>query len=108
MAFKNEAGRKALYAFMAGHQGSVDTCVWYEPLDDHSFRYWQDGAEHTYIKNRTFPFMLGRVIDPVIAFDGLPAARKSREKSHSSSSIPSFLKTAASTSSAPRTAGSMP
>ncbi len=38
MAFKNEAGRKALYAFMAGHQGSVDTCVWYEPLDDHSFR----------------------------------------------------------------------
>lgn len=76
MAFKNEAGRKALYAFMAGHQGSVDTCVWYEPLDDHSFRYWQDGAEHTYIKNRTFPFMLGRVIDPVIAFDGLPCSKE--------------------------------
>ena len=35
-----------------------------------------DGAEHTYIKNRTFPFMLGRVIDPVIAFDGLPCSKE--------------------------------
>lgn len=72
MAFANESGRKGLYSFMAGHRGSMDECIWYEPLDDHSFRYWEDGAEHTYIKNRSFPYMLARLTDPVTAFDGLP------------------------------------
>jgi len=72
MAFANESGRKGLYSFMAGHRGSIDECIWYEPLDDHSFRYWEDGAEHTYIKNRSFPYMLARLTDPVTAFDGLP------------------------------------
>lgn len=72
MAFASEAGRKGLYAFMAGHQGSIDTCLWYEPLDDTSFRYWNDGAEHCYIRNQSFPFLLARVTDPVTAFDGLP------------------------------------
>lgn len=72
MAFANESGRKGLYSFMAGHWGSMDECIWYEPLDDHSFRYWEDGAEHTYIKNRSFPYMLARLTDPVTAFDGLP------------------------------------
>ena len=72
MAFAGEAGRKGLYAFMAGHQGSIDTCLWYEPLDDTSFRYWNDGAEHCYIRNRSFPFLLARVTDPVTAFDGIP------------------------------------
>ena len=57
---------------MAGHRGSVDECIWYEPLDDRSFRYWEDGAEHTYIRNRSFPYMLARLTDPVTAFDGLP------------------------------------
>ncbi len=71
MAFASEAGRKGLYAFFAGHQGSVDTVMWQEPLDDGSYRYWPDGAEHCYIGNKTFPFMLGRVLDPVAAFDGL-------------------------------------
>ena len=71
MAFVNEAGRKGIYAYMAGHQGSIDTCTWQEPLDDTSFRYWNDGAEHCYIQNRTFPYMLGRVTDPVSAFDGI-------------------------------------
>ncbi len=72
MAFANEAGRKGLYTFMAGHQGSMDTCAWQEPLDDTSYRYWPDGAEHCYIQNKTFPYMLARVTDPVAAFDGLP------------------------------------
>lgn len=72
MAFANESGRKGLYSFMAGHRGSIDECIWHEPLDDHSFRYWEDGAEHTYIKNRSFPYMLARLTDPVTAFDGLP------------------------------------
>lgn len=32
MAYASDAGRKGLYAYMAGHRGSVDECVWYEPL----------------------------------------------------------------------------
>lgn len=72
MAFARESGRKGLYAYMAGHRGSVDKCIWYEPLDDESYLYWNDGAEHTYISNKTFPYMLGRLTDPVTAFDGLP------------------------------------
>ncbi len=72
MAFTGDAGRKGLYAYMADHRGSVDECTWYEPFDDRHFLYWQDGAEHTYIKNSTFPYMMGRITDPVIAFDGLP------------------------------------
>lgn len=75
MAFANESGRKGLYAFMAGHRGSMDECIWYEPLDDTSFRYWEDGAEHTYIKNRSFPYMLSRLTDPVTAFDGLSCGK---------------------------------
>lgn len=72
MAFARESGRRGLYAYLAGHRGSVDTCVWYEPIDDMSWMYWNDGAEHTYISNKTFPYMLGRLTDPVTAFDGLP------------------------------------
>ena len=71
VAFSSEAGRKGLYAFMAAHQGSVDRCTWQEPIDDGSYRYWPDGAEHCYIENKSFPFMLGRVLDPVAVFDGL-------------------------------------
>jgi predicted acetyltransferase len=70
MAFRGEEGRRGLYAYMAGHRGSVDRCIWYEPLDDRSFLYWQDGAEHTYIENRTFPFMMCRLTDPSAAFSG--------------------------------------
>ena len=51
----SDAGRKGLYAYMAGHRGSVDECVWYEPFDDRAFFYWQNGAEHTYIHNASFP-----------------------------------------------------
>ena len=76
MAFSSEAGRRGLYAFLAGHQGSVRECLWYEPLDDTSYRTWPDGAEHCYIENRTFPFMLGRIVDPVAAFDGLSCDRR--------------------------------
>ncbi|MDY6084451.1 MAG: GNAT family N-acetyltransferase [Dialister sp.] len=73
MAFTSPRGRRGLYAFMAGHQGSVADCTWYEPLSDHSFMNWNDGAEHTYIENKSFPFMMGRLLDPICAFDGLPA-----------------------------------
>ncbi len=71
MAYKNEAGQKGLYAYMAGHLGSVSKCSWQEPLDDCSFVYWQDGAEHTYVTNRTFPYMMARLTDPAAAFNGL-------------------------------------
>ena len=71
MAFTSEKGRKGLYAYMAGHEGSLDECEWYEPLDDKHFMFWNDGAEHEYIKNSTFPFMMGRITDPVLAFEGL-------------------------------------
>ncbi len=71
MAFSSEEGRLGLYAYMAGHRGSIDECEWYEPLDDRDFLYWNDGAEHTFIENKTFPYMMGRITDPVTAFEGL-------------------------------------
>lgn len=76
MAFTSPKGRRGLYAFMAGHQGSVEDCTWYEPLSDRSFMTWNDGAEHCYIENQSFPFMMGRLLDPICAFDGLPTKAK--------------------------------
>lgn len=74
MAWSSEAGRQGLYAYMAGHLGSVDRCRWYEPMDDRSYLFWADGAEHTYIRNRTFPYMMARVTEPAAAFNGAAAA----------------------------------
>lgn len=76
MAYVSDRGRRGLYAFMAGHRGSIDRCTWYEPLDDCSFYYWPNGAEHTYIENRTFPFMMARITDPVGIIDGLPCEKQ--------------------------------
>ena len=76
MAYVSDQGRRGLYAFMAGHRGSIDRCTWYEPLDDCSFYYWPNGAEHTYIENRTFPFMMARITDPVGVIDGLPCEKQ--------------------------------
>lgn len=76
MAYASDRGRRGLYAFMAGHRGSIDRCIWYEPLDDCSFYYWPNGAEHTYIENRTFPFMMARITDPVGVIDGLPCEKQ--------------------------------
>lgn len=76
MAYASDRGRRGLYAFMAGHRGSIDRCTWYEPLDDCSFYYWPNGAEHTYIENRTFPFMMARITDPVGVIDGLPCEKQ--------------------------------
>ena len=76
MAFSSEKGRKGLYAYMGYHESSADECEWYEPLDDKHFMFWNDGAEHEYIKNRTFPFIMGRMTDPVLAFDGLPCEKE--------------------------------
>lgn len=72
IAFTNEEGRKGIYSYMASHLGSVEKCTWYEPISDKAYMYWNDGAEHTYINNRTFPFMMARINDPILAFDGLP------------------------------------
>ena len=76
MAYSSDRGRRGLYAFMAGHRGSIDWCIWYEPLDDCSFYYWPNGAEHIYIENRTFPFMMARITDPVGVIDGLPCEKQ--------------------------------
>ena len=76
MAYVSDRGRRGLYAFMAGHRGSIDRCTWYEPLDDCSFYYWPNGAEHTYIENRTFPFMMARITEPVGVIDGLPCEKQ--------------------------------
>lgn len=76
MAYVSDRGRRGLYAFMAGHRGSIDRCTWYEPLDDCSFYYWPNGEEHTYIENRTFPFMMARITDPVGVIDGLPCEKQ--------------------------------
>lgn len=72
MAYSSNKGREGLYFFMAGHRGSIARCSWFEPLDDRSFYYWPNGAEHTYIENKTFPFMMCRIIDPVAVMDGMP------------------------------------
>lgn len=71
IAFTNEYGRRGIYAYMASHIGQVEKCTWYEPISDTSYLYWNDGAEHKYIENRTFPFMMMRINDPVMAIDGL-------------------------------------
>ena len=76
MAFSSEKGRKGLYAYMGYHESSADECEWYEPLDDKHFFFWNDGAEHEYIQNNTFPFMMGRITDPVLAFDGLSCEKE--------------------------------
>ena len=76
MAYSSDRGRRGLYAFMAGHRGSIDRCIWYEPLDDCSFYYWPNGAEHIYIENHTFPFMMARITDPVGVIDGLPCEKQ--------------------------------
>ncbi|WP_329778593.1 enhanced intracellular survival protein Eis [Allisonella histaminiformans] len=76
MAYSSDRGRRGLYAFMAGHRSSIDRCIWYEPLDDCSFYYWPNGAEHIYIENRTFPFMMARITDPVGVIDGLPCEKQ--------------------------------
>ena len=76
MAYSSDRGRRGLYAFMAGHRGSIDRCIWYEPLDDCSFYYWPNRAEHIYIENRTFPFMMARITDPVGVIDGLPCEKQ--------------------------------
>ena len=76
MAYSSDRGRRGLYAFMAGPRGAIDRCIWYEPLDDCSFYYWPNGAEHTYIENRTFPFMMARITDPVGVIDGLPCEKQ--------------------------------
>lgn len=91
IAFARETGRRGLYAFMAGHRGSIDRCLWQEPLDDRSFRYWNDGAEHTYIRNRTFPYMMARVTDPVTAFDGLPCPEELEGEELAFQLVDSFL-----------------
>ena len=72
MAFRSESGRRGLYGFMGLHRGSVDRCVWYEPQDDDFWEYWEDVAEHQYVQNRTFPFMMGRITDAEAAFEGIP------------------------------------
>lgn len=73
MAFSSERGRRGLYAYMAGHLGSVDQCWWQEPEDDRSYYDWPGGAEHRYIKNQTFPYMMVRLTDVERAFDGCAA-----------------------------------
>lgn len=72
VAFTNEIGRRGIYFLMSSHAGSIEKCTWYEPVSDLSYMYWNDGAEHTFIENRTFPYMMARINDPIMAFDGLP------------------------------------
>ena len=71
----SESGRRMLYGYLTAHAGQVETCRWYEPLGDKSFLYFANGAEHTFIQNRTFPFMMARLADPASAFTGLPAPK---------------------------------
>lgn len=74
MVYVSEAGRRFIYFFMAGHEGSVSKCRWWEPSSDRSFMDFPNGAEHTFIENRSFPFMMGRVVSPEAAFSGIPCA----------------------------------
>ena len=77
LVYTSERGRRMLYGYMAAHDGQVETCRWYEPFFDSSFLYFANGAEHTYIQNRPFPFLMGRITDPEGAFTGIPTDRES-------------------------------
>lgn len=70
--YTSERGRRMLYGYMAAHAGQVEACRWYEPFFDSSDLYFANGAEHTYIQNRPFPFMMARLKDPENAFSGIP------------------------------------
>ena len=72
MAYVSDRGRRGFMPSWPATGGSIDRCTWYEPLDDCSFYHSPNGAEHTYIENRTFPFMMARITDPVGVIDGLP------------------------------------
>ncbi len=76
--YASERGRHMLLGYLVGHVGQIETCRWYEPLDDKNFFYFPNGAEHTFLQNRTFPFMMARLTDPVRAFTGLPAPQDLR------------------------------
>lgn len=56
-------GERALLAYLGRHGGSVTKAIWHTALADDSYRYWPDGAEQTYIGNRTLPFMMIRPSD---------------------------------------------
>ena len=71
MVYTDESSHRALYGYMAAHDGQVETCRWYEPFCDKSFYEYANGALHTYIQNRTFPFMMARITDPAAAFTGI-------------------------------------
>lgn len=70
--YTSERGRRMLYGYMAAHAGQVEACRWYEPFFDSSDLYFANGAEHTYIQNRPFPFLMARLKDPEGAFSGIP------------------------------------
>lgn len=70
--YTSERGRRMLYGYLAAHAGQVETCRWYEPFFDSSYLYFANGAEHTYIQNRPFPFLMARLKDPESAFSGIP------------------------------------
>ncbi|MCI5837002.1 MAG: GNAT family N-acetyltransferase [Veillonellaceae bacterium] len=59
----NATGERALLAYVGRHGGSVQKAIWHTALADDSYRYWPDGAEQTYITNRTLPFMTIRPSD---------------------------------------------
>ncbi len=67
-----ERGRRMLYGYLAAHAGQVETCRWYEPFFDSSYLYFANGAEHTYIQSRPFPFLMARIVNPEETFSGIP------------------------------------
>ncbi len=48
--------------------------VWQAPLADQSYLYWPDGAEHTYVWNRTFPYMMICPADLPAWWERIPTA----------------------------------
>ncbi len=67
-------GQAAMMHWLARHTAEAERAVWYAPMDDAAYFGWADGAERTYITNRTLPWMAIRIADVARWWEQLPAA----------------------------------
>lgn len=53
---------------------TVEKVMWQAPLADSTYLYWPDGAEHTYVWNRTLPYMMICPTDMLAWWRQIPTA----------------------------------
>lgn len=70
--------RAALMRWLSQHSSEAERAVWYAPFDDCAYYGWRDGAEQTYMVNRTLPWMTMRIADVPRWWAQIPAAADGR------------------------------